>query len=267
MAEAFWFQGGQAVKAIRLSILGATGKMGQLVAKCAGKDRRFEVGNRISSRDAICDLFSNTDAVVDFSTPEATELMLEYGASMGELRTPLVVGTTGLSERHHELMLECSKKAAVFCSPNMSFLVAVLNKALASIVKALAEDFDAEILDIHHKLKKDAPSGTAIMFGKTIAAARNQEFGEVANFLGYTCRERRKHGSIGFASQRCGTAIGTHEVTFAGQNESLKLRHEAYSKDIFAAGALQVTLWLVRQPNGFYTMDDYGQDLLAAGVY
>jgi 4-hydroxy-tetrahydrodipicolinate reductase len=246
---------------MRVSVLGATGAMGQLVIKAILQENGMSVENKISSKDNIGDLFKNSEIVIDFSAPLATESMLKYAVS-NKTSTPLVIGTTGLSKMYSALMEECALTAPVFYSPNMSFLVAILNTVLYTLAKLLNEDFDVEILDSHHRLKKDAPSGTALMFGNVIAKARNREFDNVANFVRHGIIEPRAKGEIGFSVQRSGSVVGTHEVSFMGDSENIKIKHEALSKEVFAKGAVQVAKWLVKQKNGFYTMNDFIKDLM-----
>lgn len=245
---------------MRISVLGATGAMGGFVIKAALQEG-FTIENRVSSKDNIANLFKNSEAIIDFSCPMATESMLRYAVENNE-SIPLIIGTTGLSQMHIDLMHECAKSVPVFYAPNMSFLIAILNMMVYAMAKLLDEDFDVEILDIHHKLKKDAPSGTALMLGKTIAKSRGRDFPDVANFVRYGIIEQRKRGEIGFAVQRCSNVIGTHEVSFMGAFEDIKIRHEAHSKEIFAKGAVQAAKWLVQQPKGLYTMNDFTKDLM-----
>lgn len=249
---------------LKVSVLGSTGAMGGFVIKAALQEG-FQVENRVSSKDSIDKLFQNTDVIIDFSCPIATESMLRY-AIEEQMRVPIVIGTTGLSRMHHELMEQCAAQTRIFYSPNMSFLIAILNMAIYAMAKLLDEDFDAEIRDVHHALKKDAPSGTALMFGKTIAKARNRNFDDVANFVRYGIIEQRRRGEIGYSVQRCGKVIGTHEVSFMGEYENIVLKHEAHSKEIFAKGAIKAAKWILKQPNGIYTMNDFTKDLMVPMV-
>jgi 4-hydroxy-tetrahydrodipicolinate reductase len=229
--------------------------MGGLVIKALLQEGGFAISSKVSSKDNIEIMFHDSDVIIDFSCPLATEAMLRY-ALANHSHIPIVVGTTGLSNMHHELMEEQSKYAPIFCSPNMSPLVAIFNAVVFFLAKAMNEDFDVEILDSHHGLKKDAPSGTALMLGRTIARARNREFDEVANFIRYGIIEQRKRGEIGFSVQRSGNVVGLHEVSFVGRHEDVKIRHNAHSKEIFAKGAVKAAKWLVKQVCGLYSMDD-----------
>ena len=249
---------------MKISVLGSTGAMGGFVIKAALQEG-FSVENKVSSKDNISNLFKNTETIIDFSCPLATESMLVY-AKDNRSSVPLVIGTTGLSRLHTSLMKECAATSPVFYSPNMSFLISILNMTLYAVAKLLDENFDVEILDVHHKLKKDAPSGTALMFGKTIAKSRGRNFIDIANFVRYGIIEQRQKGEIGFAVQRCSNVIGTHEVSFMGEYENIKIKHEAHSKEIFAKGAVQAAKWIVKQPKGFYTMNDFTKDLMVPMV-
>lgn len=249
---------------MKISVLGATGAMGGFVVKAA-LQAGYIVQNKASSRDSISNLFNDTDCIIDFSCPMATESMLEYIVKH-EANVPVVIGTTGLSKMHLDLMESCSRFTQVFYAPNMSFLVSIMNMMVYSLSKLLGDDFDVEILDIHHKLKKDAPSGTALMLGKTVANARKQNFADVANFVRYGIIEQRRKGEIGFAVQRCGKVIGTHEVKFMGEYEDIEITHCAHSKEIFAKGAVKAAYWIGKQRPGLYNMNDFTKDMIVPAV-
>ena len=243
---------------MKVSVLGATGAMGGLVIKAALQDG-FEIANKVSSKDKISDLFLEADAVVDFSCPVATESMLSYILE-NKIKTPLVIGTTHLSVQCMDVMQEVAKFASVFYSPNMSFLISLVNMTVYAIAKLLDESYDVEILDIHHRLKKDAPSGTALMLGSSIAQARGQKLDDVAVFERYGIMPPRKDGDIGFSSQRCGRVVGKHIVSFVSEQETIEVKHAARSKEIFARGAVKAIRWVIKQPPGFYTMNNFTKD-------
>ena len=249
---------------MKISVLGATGAMGGYVIKAALQEG-YAIMSKVSSKDNIATLFDETEVIIDFSCPMATESMLRYVLEKGT-DIPVVIGTTGLSKMHIDLMKQCASRIPVFTAPNMSFLIALMNMTVYALAKMLDEDFDVEILDVHHKFKKDAPSGTARMLGKTIAKARDRKFDDVANFVRLGIIEQRRRGEIGFSVQRCSNVIGTHEVSFMGEYENIKLMHEAHSKEIFAKGAVSAAKWIIKQPKGFYSMNDYVKDLIAPMV-
>jgi 4-hydroxy-tetrahydrodipicolinate reductase len=174
---------------------------------------------------------------------------------------PIVIGTTGLSKIHIDLMENCSYFTPIFHAPNMSFVVSLINTLLALVAKILpSQEFDTEISEVHHKLKKDAPSGTALMFGKTIAEVRGDNFLDVANFIRYGIIDQRKTGEIGFSVQRCGRVIGKHKVSFVGNHENISIIHEAHSKEIYAVGAIHAAEWTYKQKPGLYDMRDLTKD-------
>ena len=243
---------------MKISVLGATGSMGGLIIKAALQEG-IEIASKVSSQDKISSLFTETDAIVDFSCPIATELMADYILD-NNLSVPLVIGTTALSTKCIEKLKECSKSMQVFYSPNMSFLISITNMIVYTIAKLVNESYDVEILDIHHRLKKDAPSGTALMLGYSVAQAREQNFEDVAVFKRYGIVAQRKKGDIGFTSQRCGRVVGDHKVSFVSDQETIEIRHESHSKEIFARGAVKAIRWVIQQRPGLYTMNDFTRD-------
>lgn len=245
---------------MKISVLGSTGAMGGLVIRSALREG-FEISKKVSSKDNISDLFLDTDVVVDFSCPVATESMLQC-INKDKITIPVVIGTTGLSEHCMELMERCSEYTQVFYSPNMSFLISIVNMMAYATAKLLDSSYDVEIAEVHHKLKKDAPSGTAIMLGNSIAQARGRRLKEVARFTRYGVIPTRQDGEIGFAVQRCGNTVGKHEISFVGEYETLKIKHTAHSKEIFASGTVKAIKWLVKQKPGFYTMNDFTRDMV-----
>jgi 4-hydroxy-tetrahydrodipicolinate reductase len=246
---------------MRVSVLGATGALGRLVVKALSYDEEFTIANKVSSKSAISDLFQNADVIIDFSCPIATEAMLRYALEHAS-GIPIVIGTTGLSKLHNDLMIAYTANAPVFYSPNMSFLVALLNATVSFLATFLDDDFDVEILDVHHRYKKDAPSGTALMLGKTIAKARNHTLEDIATFARYGIVKQRQRGEIGFSTQRCGDVVGIHEIGFIGDSENIKIKHEAQSKEIFAKGAVLATKWIAKQSRGMYSMNDFMLDII-----
>jgi 4-hydroxy-tetrahydrodipicolinate reductase len=239
-----------------LGVLGSTGRIGSLV--CRGSAAfGFQVARGISGRDGVSDLFgSHLDVVIDFSSTHPTMDLLLFCLEKN-LSVPLVIGTTGLSSVHFGLMGKCGENAAVFYSPNMSLVVHLIMKLLRISSKYLLQnEYDVEILDVHRRLKKDSPSGTALKFAEVISSSRGEEESPFKFGL-----EERCSGDIGISSQRCGGVFGKHEVSFVGQMESLKITHEANSAEIFSNGALRIAKWIIGQKPGLYLMDDFVGDL------
>jgi 4-hydroxy-tetrahydrodipicolinate reductase len=243
---------------MRVSVLGCTGKIGRLLVEIASREEGIEVAGMVSRTGNLADLFENSDAIIDFSDPIATEALLSFAVRNGK-SVPIVVGTTGLSEPHAILVREYSNSAPIFVAPNMSYSVAVL-KALVRVASGLVgEEYDVEILDVHHRSKKDAPSGTALMLAGSVACARNSNLEDISNCTD-SRGQRVRTGEIRFTSQRCGNVPGIHEISFVGELDSLTLKHEVYSREIFARGALLVARWLVPREKGAYTMEDLADE-------
>jgi 4-hydroxy-tetrahydrodipicolinate reductase len=242
---------------VKISILGASGSVGSLVVKLTELSGH-SICSRVSLGDSVASLFpEKPDVVIDFSSPIATESLLAY-VKDNCIRVPMVIGTTGLSLDQFALMKDCSSSVSIFYSQNMSALMGLMNLFVSKLSSLLsASDYDAEILEIHHKKKKDAPSGTALLLGQTIASSRRQNFEEVAQFSRHCLSSPRKIGEIGFAVQRCGNAVGTHNVRFVGAQESISVQHESFSKEVFAIEAIRIAQWLVDKPAGLYNMSDY----------
>ena len=200
------------------------------------------------------ELFERADAIIDFTTPEYS---LELARLVSETGKILVCGTTGLKESGLSILKKHSKEARVICSPNMSIginLMLGLIERMAAILPP--EDCDIEIDEIHHRLKVDAPSGTALTLGAAVARGRKVQLSDWRCDYQQTGLGARKHGAIGFSVRRGGDVIGDHTVTFAMQGERMELSHKSSNRDIYASGAIRAALWAKNKPNGFYTMKD-----------
>jgi 4-hydroxy-tetrahydrodipicolinate reductase len=198
----------------------------------------------------------NVDIIVDFTSPRGTEMLLER--MLNGARKPLVIGTTGLDAHQQNLLKQTAEKMPVLYATNMSLGIALLNKLVFTVSKALP-DFDVEILEMHHKHKKDAPSGTALTLASTVAKARDLEL-DSARVSGRNGQigERNKD-EIGVLALRGGDIVGEHTVGFYGEGEHIRLIHTATNRSTFAAGAIKAGSWLLHQPNGLYSIQDYFQ--------
>lgn len=232
---------------IRIAIAGASGKMGQAIMRLARADAGIMLQEN-TPREAAS-LFAGADLVIDFSRPEFTMLLAQEAARTGK---KLVSGTTGLNAPEMQALKGAAQHAAVLWSANMSVGVNVLSALVAQAARALPSA-DIEILEMHHRHKIDAPSGTALLLGDSAAAARSLTLADVA---AYDRSGTREKNAIGFAALRGGDVVGDHAVIFACDGERIELSHKASSRDIFATGALRAAHWLADKPNGFYTMRD-----------
>ncbi len=203
------------------------------------------------------DVSEPVDAVIDFSVPKATEEILAFCL---RTKTPAVICTTALSDELIAKISEASKQIPVFRSGNMSLGVNLMRVLLKQARQTLGDAFDIEIVETHHNRKKDAPSGTALMLADAIREADGTDHPYV---FGRSEKDRRREpGEIGFHSIRGGTIVGQHEVRFIGQDEEISIRHEAYSKQVFASGALKAAAFLLTKQNGLFTMEDLVSELL-----
>jgi 4-hydroxy-tetrahydrodipicolinate reductase len=188
---------------------------------------------------------------VDFSVPHC---VAEHARLCAASQVPLLIGTTGIDAASRTEIEAAAQHVAVLVAPNTSLGVAALARAVALAAAALGPQFDVEISEAHHRMKRDAPSGTALALGETVAAARGQALTQVAVFDRHGASEVRTPGSIGFAVVRAGDIVGEHTVTFAAAGERIEMTHRATDRLIFARGALQAAAWLIGRAPGLYGM-------------
>lgn len=224
---------------IRIALFAPNGRMGKAIAAAAAEDHSFSIDHE------------NGDVLVDFSAPAALQSSLDQAISRG---LPLLIGTTGLDDSADRLIADAAKKIAVLRAANTSLGVALLADLVERAAKVLGPDWDIEITETHHRMKADAPSGTALMLGQAAARGRRSDLEAERARLGTGLTRRR--GAIGFASLRGGTAAGDHDVMFLGPDERLILSHRAENRMIFARGALAAARFLVGKPAGLYSMRD-----------
>jgi 4-hydroxy-tetrahydrodipicolinate reductase len=191
--------------------------------------------------------------LVEFSVPEATLAHLELVAAVG---ARAVIGTTGFTPAQREHIATLGRRAAIMLAPNMSVAVNVAYQALTLIARALGDDYDVEITEIHHRFKKDAPSGTALEMAKVVAGALGRDLGSVGVYGRQGMTGERSQKEIGVMSLRSGDVVGEHTVSFGTLGERLELTHRAHSRDTFARGALRAARWIAGRPPGLYSMQD-----------
>lgn len=241
---------------------GCNGKMGQVISQIVKEDPQTEIVagiDLIDNRDNGYPVFINiedcaveADVIIDFASSKAEDRLLDYCLSR---RIPVVVCTTGLSEEQITKVKDVSKEIAVLRSANMSFGVNALLKLLQDAAKVLAPaGFDIEIIEKHHKHKVDAPSGTALAMADSINEALDNSY--TYKYDRSQERKERDAKEIGISAVRGGSIVGEHEVCFAGMDEVIEIRHTAYSKGVFAKGAVEAAKFLAGRPAGFYDMSD-----------
>ena len=247
----------------KILINGALGKMGQAVEACV-KERdgvSIAAGVDIASGERIYPVYScfvdvreDVDVIVDFSNPLVLDDMLSFAV---EKNIPVSICTTGFSDAQVEKIKAAAQQIPVFYSGNMSLGINMLITLSKMAAKVLAPTFDIEIIEKHHNQKLDAPSGTAVMIADAVAEECSS-----ANYVydRHAYRKKRDHSEIGIHSVRGGTIVGEHEIIFAGHDEVLSIRHQAQSKGVFAAGAVNAAVFIKDKPAGLYDMSDLLKD-------
>jgi 4-hydroxy-tetrahydrodipicolinate reductase len=235
-----------------IGIIGSAGRMGQALAQAI-----TETGNKVAGgvdRDGdVMALAQISEALVDFSTPGALEANIDAAVANG---IPMLIGTTPLEERHHWMIDEASRHIPIIQTGNTSLGVTLLAALVRQTAARLGPDWDIEILEMHHRMKIDAPSGTAMLLGEAAAAGRGISLENHSERGRDGMIGARERGAIGFASLRGGSVAGDHSVFFAGEYERLIFTHVAENRGVFARGAVRGVLWLLNQKKGRYTMED-----------
>ena len=199
--------------------------------------------------DSAEKLIRASEVVIDFTLPDVTAANAELAARLGK---PIVIGTTGLSAEQSEAVRDAARDIPIVWAPNMSLGVNLLLGLVEEVARRLGADRDAEILEMHHRAKVDAPSGTALALGSAVAAGRGVAFEQVQQRARDGITGPRPAGHIGFAALRGGDAVGDHHVVFAGTGERLEIIHRATSRAIYAKGAVSAARWVVGRPPGLY---------------
>jgi 4-hydroxy-tetrahydrodipicolinate reductase len=261
---------------MRIGIAGCAGRMGRMLLRTVldapgaelaggierpghptlGQDLGTVAGGEplgFSVTDDAAALFATADVVIDFSAPAAALTHAGLAARHG---TALVVGTTGLAADHRSALEQAAESVPVVVAANMSVGVNLLLGLTRLLAEVLGPDFDIEIVEMHHRQKVDAPSGTALALGEAAAAGRGIALGDAAVRVRDGHTGPRPTGAIGFATLRGGDVIGEHTVIFAGEGERLELTHRAASRSVFASGAIRAALWCEGRAPGLYTMRD-----------
>ena len=261
---------------MKIGVTGIAGRMGRVIAQAVLADPICELtagfvreGNNFDGMDLgeflgqektghnitsnLDNFFKSCDAIIDFSSPAFS---LECAKKAAENQKILVCGTTGFAEEEKQKLAEYSKQCVIIWSSNMSIGVNLLFSLAEKIATILRDDYDVEIVEMHHKNKVDSPSGTALSLGAAVAKGRGVEFEKVACMSRVGTNAKRKKGEIGFAALRGGDVIGDHTVVFASEGERIEITHKATTRSVFASGALRAAIWGSGQKAGFYLMRD-----------
>jgi 4-hydroxy-tetrahydrodipicolinate reductase len=253
------------MRKINLAISGCLGRMGQQLIKSVRANKDFNLvtltENKILNKKIAGiklnlntnEAFKNTDVIIDFTIPNCTLDILKIAS---KLKKRLVIGTTGFSQKEEVLIKKFSKKIPILKAGNMSLGVNLLMYLTEVASKSLNDEYLSKVFEVHHKHKKDYPSGTALMLGKGIAKGRKKDF---YNLMGkkFLNKKTFPYGKkINFNSIRKGEIIGEHEVTFSSGKEIIKLNHEAFDRALYSDGALTAARWLINKKPGLYSMRD-----------
>ena len=234
----------------RIGIIGRQGRMGQALARAIEAAGHEEAGG-VDRGEDTAGLADRSEALVDFSAPQALETNLHAAIGAG---VPILVGTTGLEETHHAQIDAAAHAIPVLQTGNTSMGVTLLAHLVEEAAARLGPEWDVEVLEMHHRMKVDAPSGTALLLGEAAAQGRGIELGPNSEPGRAGRNILRTPGAIGFASLRGGTVAGEHSVIIAGEQERLVLSHHAEDRMIFAHGAIRAAAWLIGRAPGRYTM-------------
>jgi len=260
---------------IKIAVCGAAGRMGQRIivaakeAGCTVSGALERPGHELIGQDAgvvsgcgllgvsITDdlnaVVSACDVLIDFTTPKVSLKNIEV---CGLKKKSIVIGSTGFTPEERELAAELAKDIPVVLAPNMSVGVNVCFKVLKDVAKTLGDDFDVEIVELHHNKKKDSPSGTAVRMGEVVAEALGRDYNKVANYHREgICGERTKE-EIGMQTVRGGDIVGEHTVYFIGMGERIEISHRAMTRDMFSRGSVRAAKWVVGKTPGLYDMQD-----------
>lgn len=252
---------------MKIGVTGCAGRMGKMLCQAvieaglelSGGTERPEspvIGQELGKGKVFADikeLFAVSDAVLDFTAPAASVANAKAAAETGKV---LVIGTTGLTEAQRAEVAKAAEKAPIVLAPNMSVGVNLLQVLVEKVASILDPAYDIEIVEMHHRNKVDAPSGTALALGKAAAKGRGESLDKVACYERHGVIGARPAGEIGFATLRGGDVVGDHTVIFAGTGERIELTHKASSRAVFANGAVRAALWAAGQKAGLYSMRD-----------
>ena len=261
---------------IKVAVTGAAGRMGQRIVALAHETEGLTVSAAVERPlfravgedaglvagcgrlgviigDSLERAMQVSDVLIDFTFPEVTLENAEVCARLGKR---MIVGSTGFTLEQKAKLVELARVIPIVCAPNMSVGVNVCFKVLKEIARSLGDDFDIEIVELHHNQKKDAPSGTAVRMGEVAAEALGRDYRAVANYHREGFTGVRDREEIGMQTVRGGDIVGEHTVYFIGMGERIELTHRAMSRDMFARGAIRAAAWLAGQGPGLYDMQD-----------
>ena len=252
------------MKKINITITGALGRMGKILIKRISKNKNLKlfsltdvkVGQKINGikiQKNNLGAFKKTDVIIDFSSPEGSIEVLNYAK---KLKKKIVIGTTGFTKKQNNLIKNYSKKIAIFKSGNMSLGINLLEHIVNIFSKNIPDNYQIGVSDNHHKRKVDYPSGTALMLANAVSKGKNKNLESIKGKMFLNSSGSLQKNKINFFITRKGNAIGKHSVNFNNNIENIELKHTAFSRDLFADGALNAAVWINKKKKGLFNMQD-----------
>jgi 4-hydroxy-tetrahydrodipicolinate reductase len=252
------------MKKINITITGAFGRMGKILIKRISKNKNLKlfsltdlksrkIINGIKTQKNNLEAFKKTDVIIDFSRPKASLEILNYAK---KLKKKVVIGTTGFTRQQNNLIKNYSKKIAIFKSGNMSLGINLLEYIVNILSKKIPNDYHIGINDDHHRKKVDYPSGTALMLANAISKGKNKNLESIKGKIFLNKKGNFQKNKVNFFITRKGNTIGKHSVVFNNQIENIELKHTAFSRELFADGALNAAIWISKKKRGLFNMHD-----------
>ena len=251
-------------KKINITITGALGRMGQILIKCALKNKiiklhsltDLKVGQKIKGikiQNNCLEAFKKTDVIIDFSTPKSSIEILNFAT---RLKKKVIIGTTGFSKKQELLIKKFSKKIAIFKSGNMSLGINLLEYITKILSKKISTSYQVGVIDNHHKAKIDYPSGTALMLANAISIGKNKNLDDIKGKIFLNKKGKLQNNKINFFIKRKGKTIGEHSVIYKNKIENIELKHVAFSRELFADGAIKAATWIFKKNKGLFNMQN-----------
>ena len=252
------------MKRINITITGALGRMGKILIKRISKNKNLRLFsltdlksgktiNGVKTQKNNLEAFKKTDVIIDFSKPKASLEILDYAK---KLKKKVVIGTTGFTKKQNNLIKNYSRKIAIFKSGNMSLGINLLEYIINIITKKIPNDYQIGINDDHHRMKVDYPSGTALMLANAVSKGKNKDLESIKGKTFLNKKGDLQKSKINFFITRKGNTIGKHSVLFNNKIENIELKHTAFSRELFADGALNAAIWISKKNKGLFNMQD-----------
>jgi 4-hydroxy-tetrahydrodipicolinate reductase len=252
------------MKKINITITGALGRMGKILIKRISTNKKLKlfsltdlksgkIINGIKTQKNNLEAFKKTDVIIDFSRPKASLEILNYAK---KLKKKVVIGTTGFTKQQNNLIKKYSKKIAIFKSSNMSLGINLLEYIVNILSKKIPSNYHIGINDDHHRKKVDYPSGTALMLANAVSKGKNKNLQSIKGKIFLNKKGNLQKNKINFFITRKGKTIGKHSVLFNNKIENIELKHTAFSRELFADGALNASIWISKKNKGLFNMQD-----------